>query len=36
MDSEGSSAKRESILGMGVSGVRNLLAVNSYLILIFL
>jgi hypothetical protein len=28
MDSESSNAKRESILGMAVTGVRNLLAVS--------
>ena len=28
MDSEGSNAKRESILGMAVTGVRNFLAVR--------
>jgi hypothetical protein len=36
MDSEGISAKRESILGMAVTGVRNLLAVSNYQIIIFL
>jgi hypothetical protein len=35
MDSEATSAKRESILGMAVTGVRNLLAVSNYLIIIF-
>jgi hypothetical protein len=29
LDSEASSAKRESILGMAVTGVRNLLAVSN-------
>jgi hypothetical protein len=36
MDSEASSAKRESILGMAVTGVRNLLAVSSNYIMILL
>jgi hypothetical protein len=30
LDSEGSSVKRGSILGMAVTGVRNLLAVSFY------
>jgi hypothetical protein len=37
MDSEASSVKRESILGMAVTGVRNLLAVsNNYMMILLL
>ncbi len=36
MDAEALSAKRESILGMAVTGVRNLLAVSNNQIIIFL
>jgi hypothetical protein len=36
MDAEASSAKRESVLGMAVSGVRNLLAVSNYSIIILI
>lgn len=35
MDSEGSNVKRGSILGMAVTGVRNLLAVSLFFLLLF-